>query len=131
MERYPDEIAADFAEVYNLYSFKGAEPFALGSFFVGLGENSRTMRALSGRKLDRTTELLALILDKLSNLVWMLSEDGRKKRNMPESIHKMLTDPDAGKDKDRPVAFATGAELDAELARIREAAAAEQQKGGT
>lgn len=92
------------------------------------------MRALSGRRLSRNTELLAMLADKMSNLVWMLSKDGKTGSNPPQSIYRLLTDPEAvtrEKDKNRPVAFESGEDLDAALARIREAASRKQQKGGT
>ena len=44
------------------------------------------MMALSGSPMTIERFLLAQCVDKLANLVWMLSEDGSKGRNAPQSM---------------------------------------------
>ena len=59
--------------------------------------------------------LLAIIADKLSMLVWMKSEDGRRNTNRPKSIYESIT----GKAvQDELEAFDTPEEFEAERARL-------------
>lgn len=61
-------------------------PTTIARLVVGLGENSRIKRKLSGLKVSPDTFLLATILDRVNTLLWFQTKDGQKNRNRPESI---------------------------------------------
>lgn len=63
------------------------------------------MRKLTGEKLSVSETLLASIVDRLSLITWMLSEDGRRGRNRPKSILSELTN---NTESEKPVAFESG-----------------------
>lgn len=76
----------------------------LAALSCGLPSSSRTMRRVSGQKMSAEETLLAACVDRLSLLVWMNSDDGRKNRNRPKSILSELTE-----EKEKPNAYKDGA----------------------
>lgn len=60
-----------------------------------------------------TTEqiLLAYIGDKLANLVWMLSEDGQKRRNQPKSMLATILNREQPQREDALVGYDTPEEF--------------------
>ena len=93
----------------------------LGALLAGLGPQSRTIRAIKGPQISLQEELLALIYDRLTRLTWMLSEDGRKRINVPSSLYEALTAKDETAEKN-VIAFESGDDFDA---------AFKQKTGGT
>lgn len=72
--------------------------------------------ATSGNKLTVTETLLAGIVDRLSQLVWMQSADGQKGINRPESIYNLLQGISGGESKNGgTMAFDTAEEFEAAL----------------
>ena len=57
---------------------------------VGLSDNSRIKRKISGAKLTIDQSLNALMLDALYIQIWQQTKDGRKNKNKPESVYKKL-----------------------------------------
>ena len=62
----------------------------VATLVVGLRDNSRVKMNLNNVKLDNVTILLAGIIDRLSNLVWLNSSDGQKGINKPKSVLSTL-----------------------------------------
>lgn len=62
---------------------------------------------MSGQRHPTDTLLLAAIVDRLSMLVWLNSEDGKKGRNRPASILSELN-----KEKNH-ITYSNGAEFEA------------------
>lgn len=63
----------------------------LATLALGLSDDSRFMRALSGRQARGRDLLLAAAVDRLSTLVWFQTKDGAKGRNRPKSIVETMT----------------------------------------
>ena len=80
----------DFAELYHLYDYKALPLRTAAALCAGLGADSRIMRKLSGTRVDSQTALLAIIADRLGQLVWLNSADGQAGRNRPKSIYAAL-----------------------------------------
>lgn len=76
----------------------------LAALSCGLPPDSRTMRRVSGQKLTVEETLLTACVDRLTMLVWMNSEDGRRNRNRPKSILSELKE-----EKEKPMAYKDGA----------------------
>lgn len=63
----------------------------------GLRADSRIMRNLAGVEHDIDTLLMANMVDSLSWLVWSKTKDAEHNRNKPQSVYKLLTNPDENK----------------------------------
>ncbi len=97
-----DALMADFLEYYHCAEWRAFPIETSAALAFHLPAESRVKRALAGRTWSMETLLLAAVADRLSNLIWMLSEDGAKGRNRPESIYAALSgekkEKEAGKD---------------------------------
>lgn len=95
-----DLLKCDMAETYQIYVIDWYNPPFPISFLAdlaqGLDENSRIKKKLINRKLTLTESLQAIMIDKLSILIWQKTKDGAKGRNIPESLYRKLE----GLDKD-------------------------------
>ena len=102
------------AEYYHLTDPDALPPSLFATLAAGLPEGSRTMRALSGRRVDTGTLLMAAAVDRLTYLVWMQTKDGAKGRNRPKSIAENLTREEKAKPYSVPAEDVFG-----EIERIR------------
>lgn len=85
-----DALICDLAETYGIFDFRALPVSLLATLSVGLRENSRIKMRMSGEKPIRNEILLAAIADRLSLLVWFMTEDGQNGVNRPESLVEML-----------------------------------------
>lgn len=89
-----DLLKCDMAETYQIYVIDWYDPPFPISFLAdlaqGLDENSRIKKKIINRKLTLTESLQAIMIDKLSILIWQKTKDGAKGRHMPESIYRKL-----------------------------------------
>lgn len=76
----------------------------MATLVTGLRADSRLKMKISGMRVPLNTMLLSLIYDKMSMKFWSESEDGRRKRNRPQSITKLLTE----NPEPKPKAFVSG-----------------------
>lgn len=84
---------------------------------LGLSDNSRIKLKASGLEMNCERILLAHIADNTAINAWLQSEDGRKGRNRPASMVKLLTEKiDTSK---QPRQFDSGADFDKEWERLR------------
>ena len=105
-----DLLKCDMAETYHIYVIDWYDPPFPVSFLadlaVGLSDSSRIKRKISKTKLTLAETLQAIMIDKLSILIWQKTKDGVKGRNMPESVYRKLEGLDE-KPKDKLQAFET------------------------
>lgn len=109
-------MICDLAETYHIFNYRELPVKLLATLVTGLRADSRTKMALTGTKVSDEIALLAIIYDRLTQWVWMNSEDGKNKVNRPESLYEHLTreyDPeiiafDSGEEFDRAWAEAVG-----------------------
>ena len=89
-----DILKCDMAETYHLYIVDWYDPpfpvSYLADLAQGLSEDSRIKRKIINRKLTLAESLQAIMIDKLSILIWQKTKDGAKGRNIPESIYRKL-----------------------------------------
>lgn len=83
MKNYPDEFTCDMAETYGIFDVKRVPVSLLATLAVGLRDNSRVKRAISGTKYDDTTLLLACIADRIRWLQWSKTTDAAEGINNP------------------------------------------------
>lgn len=84
-------LICDLAETYRIYDYKSLPVHLVATFSVGLRENSRIKMKMSGTKVPLDTIILAILADRLGNMIWGLSEDGRKGTNRPPQLLEVLT----------------------------------------
>lgn len=89
-----DILKCDMAETYHLYIVDWYDPpfpiSYLADLAQGLNEDSRIKRKIINKKLTLAESLQAIMIDKLSILIWQKTKDGAKGRNIPESIYRKL-----------------------------------------
>lgn len=100
MAKGEDEVVCDLAETYHILDYKGLPPSLVATLVVGLDENSRIKRKISGAKLTLEQTLLAVIADGINTRIWQQTKDGQKNKNRPESIYKKLMGLDKTKKKE-------------------------------
>lgn len=108
-------LICDLAETYGIFDYRALPVPLLATLAAGLREDSRIKRILAGAKMTRLEMLVAAVVDKLSALVWLNSEDGRKGENRPKSVLVLLMGEEP---EESPVeGFDTADEFEAEWTR--------------
>ena len=103
-----DALRCDFAQYYHVLDFRRLPLRTAAVFAQGLPEESRTVRRLSGARIDVRTALLARIFDGVMLLVWQQTENGHKGRNPPKSLFDYLM---RGEEDEKPRSYATAADF--------------------
>lgn len=85
-----DALVCDLAETYGIFDYRALPARLLATLAVGLRDESRIKMRMSGQPVPRSELLLAAILDRLSVMVWFLSEDGKTGANRPNSMVEVL-----------------------------------------
>ena len=111
-----DALACDLAETYGIFDYRALPARLLATLAVGLRDDSRIKRRLSGEKASKTELLLAAMVDRLSLLLWMQTEDGRNSINRPKSILSVIRGEE--KQDGQIAAFDSADSFEAEWMRI-------------
>lgn len=85
-----EAVICDLAENYGIFDYRALPARLLATLAVGLREDSRIKMRMEGQCVPRSELLLAAVLDKLSTIVWFLSEDGQNNVNRPTSMVEVL-----------------------------------------
>lgn len=109
-----DETAliCDMAETYGIYDWRALPLETAAALASGLREDSRIKRKIAGIPVDTMTLLTAMIVDRLSLLVWSKTKDAEKGENRPESIVEKILDLDK-KEENEVEGFQTPEEFQA------------------
>lgn len=81
-----DALLCDLAETYGIFDLYALPVPTLAVLASGLREDSRIKRSLSGISVPRRDLLLAAAVDRLSFLVWGMTEDAKRGTNRPKSL---------------------------------------------
>lgn len=111
-----DALICDLAETYGIFDYRALPASLLATLAVGLREDSRIKMRLSGGKVPRREILLAAAVDRLSLLVWGMTEDAQHGRNRPAFLLDVLLGEE--KQSGDVVAFDAAEDFEAEWARI-------------
>ena len=90
MAKNRDALTCDMAETYGVFDIQALPVPLLATLAVGLRDDSRIKKLMADTALTTTEQLLALVVDKLSNLIWMISDKGRKGEDPPKSVYLYL-----------------------------------------
>ncbi|HEN2725924.1 TPA: DUF5361 domain-containing protein [Streptococcus agalactiae] len=85
-----DALVCDLAETYHIYDYKQLPPLKVVVFSLGLREESRINRVISGNRVSFERRILAGMFDRLGMLIWMKTTDGQKGKNRPEMVSTMF-----------------------------------------
>lgn len=111
-----DAVICDLAETYGVLDYRALPVQLLAVLASGLRDNSRIKTSLSGVKATRGEILLAAAVDRLSYMVWGMTEDARKGINRPSSVLDAMLG-NTGETQET-VGFATAEEYENEWERI-------------
>ncbi len=106
-----DELTCDLAETYHVLNWRELPLSLAATLSVGLRDDSRIKKKISGVKLSLSEMLGALTTDILNLILWTKTKDGQKNRNKPKSLFKKLMDLDKEK-KDELMSFSTPEEFE-------------------
>ena len=108
-----DETAliCDLAETYGITDMRALPLKTTAALAVGLRGNSRIRMKMSGVKADQMTLLTAMMVDRLSLLVWSKTKDAEHGRNPPESLAAALLESGEKKPEDECQAYQTADEF--------------------
>lgn len=83
-------MICDLAETYHLFNYREYSPLLVGTLLVGLKDDSRVKKKISGAKLSLEEMLLARIADDIAVNTWFKTKDAQKNKNRPKSILQHL-----------------------------------------
>ena len=104
-------------QFYGLLEYKKLPVRTQAILAMGLPEESRVMRKLSGQKVSTDTILLAGILDQLRMQAWAKSKAGKNHIGKPKSIMQALTEGNEKKETDM-ITFKSGSDFERYRARL-------------
>ncbi len=81
----------DMAETYGLIDIESIPLRKLATLSAGLPDSSRIKLKMSGMQVSLEVQLMALMIDKLSVLVWAKTKDAQDGKNYPKSIYEALS----------------------------------------
>ncbi len=106
-----DELICDLAQTYHVLNYKELPPSLAAILAVGLDEDSRIKRKLSGQILTISESLQAVCADILNLILWTKTKDAAKNRNRPQSLLRKLNGLDK-EEKDDLMTFDTPEEFE-------------------
>lgn len=105
-----DAVFCDFVQYYG----RSPEAFCLSEAAIlayGLPDDSRIKRRLIGSKVSQEVLLLAMVVDRLSMLIYMQTKDAKHHRNKPKQLTELLTQSDEHDEKEKT--FVTAEDFEA------------------
>lgn len=111
-----EAFVCDLAETYGIFDYRVLPAKLLATLASGLREDSRIKMSLSGCKVPRRELLLAAAVDRLSLLVWSMSEDAKQGTNRPKSLVAAFMD--ESEDNGEVMAFDSADEFEAAWEKI-------------
>ena len=91
-----DLLICDFAQYYHVLDYKELRPSLAATLAVGLPDESRVKKKITGVRATLDELLLALILDNLNLFMWSRS---KHKGARPKKIYQLLSKPEKPKDE--------------------------------
>lgn len=113
-----DEIICDLAQTYRILNYRELSPSLVATLVLGLDENSRTKKKISGHKLTFEQMLMALIIDNLQFIAWTKTKAAQKGQGKPEGLFNKLMGFDK-KEKEELNSFETPEEFELWMAQKR------------
>lgn len=112
-----DALTCDLASEYKILNWRELPLSLVSTLAIGLSEDSRIKKKITGTKVDTDTLLLAMLIDSVNMLIYMNTKDAKDGINRPKSIATILTGRD---NEDQKVGFSTIEEFERAKRRIIE-----------
>lgn len=113
-------MICDLAETYHIFDYRGLSPSEVAVLVLGLRDDSRVKRKLSGNKLTLEQTFMAMMVDSLRYLCWTNSKDAHKGRPYKEKSVLKTLNGDYEKNKDELESFETIEEFEAYMAQFED-----------
>ena len=110
-----DEIICDLAQTYHVLNYQELPPSLVATLVVGLPEDSRLKKKITGTRVTLDNLLMAVMIDNFNNYVW---SKRRKRGSRPKSLYKKFAELD--KPKDDLMSFRSPEEYERWMARKKE-----------
>ncbi len=81
-----EALICDFAETYHIYNYQSLPVHLAAIFACGLRDTSRIQQKLNDINIGMEGLLMAGVLDRLSMILWGMTEEGKKGINRPRSV---------------------------------------------
>lgn len=91
-----DLLICDFAQFYHVYDYTELKPSVAATLAMGLPDESRVKRKITGVNATLDQLLLALILDDLNLMMWSKQ---KHKGAKPKQVYQLLTKPPEKKEE--------------------------------
>ena len=111
-----EALLCDLAETYKIYDMRAVPVPTLAMLAAGLRDDSRIKTILSGNRPPKSELLLAAAVDRLSMLVWGMSQDAKRGTNRPKSVLAVLLG-EEDNSSDEIAAFETSDDFNAAWAK--------------
>ena len=107
-----DALICDFAQYYGLHDYLSYGVSHAAVLACGLPPESRTVKRMTKQKYNPEIVLQAMMVDRLSLLVWSKTKDAQHGHNRPEQIAPKLLGQEQQKPKNK--AFRSAEEFERE-----------------
>ena len=120
-----DELICDLAETYHILNYRELSPVLVATLSVGLREDSRIKKKITGVSISAEQMLMAIMADNLQFLAWTKTKEAEKGKGRPDSILQKLLGND--KKSDDLLTFKTPDEYEEYMKKKREELQWQQQ----
>lgn len=103
-----DAFICDMAETYHIYDIEQYPVTLIATLLSGLREDTRTIMALTGRKLSLKQTVDVLTYDAINLILWSKTRDGQNNVNRPKRLIDILNNKEV---KEEVEGFDSGEEL--------------------
>lgn len=121
-----DEIICDLAETYHILNYQELPPSLVATLVLGLHDDSRIKRKITGCKLTLEQMLMASMVDNLQFISWTKTKAAQKGHSRPESVLNKLLGSGKKNPNDELMSFESPAEYEEWRRKKRE----EWENGG-
>lgn len=108
-----DALDCDFAEYYHIYDRQSLPLRYAATLAVGLSNDSRTKRTISGMPAPMDIVIAAYIADRLAQLLWIKTINARTGRNKPLLFTDILFDRKSKESDRNELSFASADDFEA------------------
>lgn len=115
LESEEDAFICDMAETYHIYDYKQYPVTLIATLLSGLREDSRTIMALTGRKLSLKQTVDAMTYDAINLILWSKTTDGHNNTKRPKRLIDILINKE---NKEEVEGFDSGEDLLAAFNKI-------------
>ena len=123
-----DAVVCDLAETYGIFDYRALPAQMLAMLVCGLRDDSRIKMKIAGARVTGDTLLMAAAVDRLSMILWGMTDDARTGRNRPGLMLPKLMGKEPETEAGDGMAFSSEEDFERERSRILERIKWQQEK---